>query len=70
MELALKDIRRHLGKFLATIVGVAMLLAAYGAGAAWGWLAARRIGGLTGDVLGAIVELGETAALLAVALRV
>lgn len=27
MELALKDIRRHLGKFLATIVGVAMLLA-------------------------------------------
>jgi len=50
--------------------GVAMLLAAYGAGAAWGWLAARRIGGLTGDVLGAIVELGETAALLAVVLRV
>ena len=27
MELALKDIRRHLGKFFATIVGVAMLLA-------------------------------------------
>lgn len=27
MELALKDIRRHLGKFLATIMGVAMLLA-------------------------------------------
>ena len=27
MDLALKDIRRHLGKFLATIVGVAMLLA-------------------------------------------
>jgi putative ABC transport system permease protein len=27
MELALKDIRRHLGKFLATITGVAMLLA-------------------------------------------
>ena len=27
MELALKDIRGHLGKFLATIVGVAMLLA-------------------------------------------
>ena len=27
MELALKDIRRHLGKFLATIIGVAMLLA-------------------------------------------
>ncbi len=27
MELALKDIRRHLGKFIATIVGVAMLLA-------------------------------------------
>jgi putative ABC transport system permease protein len=26
MELALKDIRRHLGKFLATIAGVAMLL--------------------------------------------
>lgn len=27
MDLALKDIRRHLGKFMATIVGVAMLLA-------------------------------------------
>ncbi|CAD5373903.1 MacB_PCD domain-containing protein [Rubrivivax sp. A210] len=27
MELALKDIRRHLGKFLSTIVGVALLLA-------------------------------------------
>lgn len=27
MDLAVKDIRRHLGKFLATIVGVAMLLA-------------------------------------------
>jgi putative ABC transport system permease protein len=27
MELALKDIRRHLGKFLATIAGVALLLA-------------------------------------------
>lgn len=27
MDLALKDIRRHLGKFVATIVGVAMLLA-------------------------------------------
>jgi putative ABC transport system permease protein len=27
MELALKDIRRHLGKFIATIVGVALLLA-------------------------------------------
>lgn len=27
MELALKDIRRHLGKFLSTIAGVAMLLA-------------------------------------------
>ena len=26
MELALKDIRRHLGKFLATIAGVALLL--------------------------------------------
>ena len=26
MDLALKDIRRHLGKFVATIVGVAMLL--------------------------------------------
>ena len=27
MDLALKDIRRHLGKFVATIAGVAMLLA-------------------------------------------
>ena len=27
MDLAVKDIRRHVGKFLATIAGVAMLLA-------------------------------------------
>ena len=27
MDLALKDIRRHIGKFIATIFGVAMLLA-------------------------------------------
>ena len=27
MDLAVKDIRRHLGKFVATIVGVSMLLA-------------------------------------------
>ncbi|GAB4469506.1 MAG: hypothetical protein OHK0044_11600 [Burkholderiaceae bacterium] len=27
MDLAIKDIRRHLGKFVATIAGVAMLLA-------------------------------------------
>jgi len=32
--------------------------------AAVSWLATRRLGGLTGDVYGAIIELGETAALL------
>ncbi len=45
--------------------GVAMLLAALAAGAATASLAWRRIGGLTGDVLGAVVETGEIAALMA-----
>lgn len=29
-------------------------------GLGWGWLARRRLGGVTGDVLGGAVELGET----------
>ncbi len=49
--------------------GVAMLLAAGVTGAGVAVLARRRIGGVTGDVLGAIVELGETAALLVVSLK-
>jgi adenosylcobinamide-GDP ribazoletransferase len=32
-----------------------------------GWLAERQIGGQTGDVLGAIEQSGEVAALLAIA---
>ncbi|MGY6548226.1 MAG: adenosylcobinamide-GDP ribazoletransferase [Roseinatronobacter sp.] len=52
--------------------GGAMLLAlaAMGAAAAWiAWAAQRRIGGQTGDVLGASVALSETAGLLALSLQ-
>lgn len=46
--------------------GAAAIVAA-GAIAAWfGWLARRQIGGYTGDVLGAIEQLAEIAALLAI----
>ncbi len=48
----------------AAAVGAAML-AAVGMGA----LARRRLGGFTGDVLGAIILISETAALLAIAAR-
>jgi adenosylcobinamide-GDP ribazoletransferase len=49
--------------------GVAMLLAAAGAGIGFAFLARQRIGGLTGDVLGAVVEVAETAALVALTLK-
>ena len=47
-----------------TLVAIAAVTATT---AACAWLAWRKIGGLTGDVLGAIEQLGETAVLLAVA---
>ncbi len=49
-----------LGPWGAVIAGVAWILAIL-----WAGLAARRLGGLTGDVLGAVVELAELGALLA-----
>jgi adenosylcobinamide-GDP ribazoletransferase len=53
--------------FLAThwSLGLACCLAAILAAAAWSVLAMRRLDGLTGDVYGGIVELAETAALVA-----
>jgi len=50
------------------LLGVAGLWAAAAAGLAaglLGWLAVRRIGGVTGDVLGAVQQLGEMLVLLA-----
>jgi adenosylcobinamide-GDP ribazoletransferase len=47
--------------------GVAAAIAAGVAMAAVGWLAQRQIGGQTGDVLGAIEQCGEIAAVLAIA---
>ena len=49
-----------LGPWGAVIAGVAWILAIL-----WAGLAARRLGGLTGDVLGAVVELAELGVLLA-----
>lgn len=46
----------------------AMLVTAIGAGAV-GWLAMRQIGGVTGDVLGAAEQAGETLVLLLLAAR-
>jgi adenosylcobinamide-GDP ribazoletransferase len=47
--------------------GLTAIVAALAASLAIGWLAERQIGGQTGDVLGAIEQSGEVAALLAVA---
>jgi len=47
--------------------GLAAAIAAGAAMAAVGWLARRQVGGQTGDVLGAIEQSGEVAALLAIA---
>jgi adenosylcobinamide-GDP ribazoletransferase len=48
-------------------VGLAALLSAGAAGVALAWLAVRQIGGQTGDVLGALQQVTETAVLLTVA---
>ncbi|MTH35197.1 adenosylcobinamide-GDP ribazoletransferase [Paracoccus limosus] len=55
----------------APVAAVAAALATCAAAQLWlGWRANRRLGGQTGDVLGALQQLGETATLLAlVALR-
>jgi adenosylcobinamide-GDP ribazoletransferase len=47
--------------------GAAVVLAATAIGAAVGRLAVRRLGGITGDVLGSAVELALSAALLVLA---
>jgi adenosylcobinamide-GDP ribazoletransferase len=44
--------------------GVAALVATLVVGFAVGWFQSRRLGGLTGDVFGAAVELAELTALL------
>ena len=54
---------------LAPGVVVVALLAASGAALAAAWLARRQIGGLTGDVLGAIQQAAEVAFLLAAVAR-
>jgi adenosylcobinamide-GDP ribazoletransferase len=50
------------GALLAVLVTAA-------AAAAVGWLAWRQIGGLTGDVFGAVEQVAETAVLLTLAAR-
>jgi cobalamin synthase len=44
--------------------GVAIAATAWGAAMLWAGFAAVRLGGLTGDVLGAVVELAELGVLL------
>ncbi len=54
-----------LGAALLGPAGVVIAAAAWSAAVLWAGFAARRLGGLTGDVLGAVVELAELGALLA-----
>jgi adenosylcobinamide-GDP ribazoletransferase len=52
------------------VPGLVLLAASAAAAFAWSALLARRLGGITGDVLGGSVELGELAALLTGAILV
>ena len=52
---------------VAEAAGAVAVLSIIGAPAAIVWLAWRRLGGFTGDVLGAVIVVGETVALLALA---
>jgi adenosylcobinamide-GDP ribazoletransferase len=54
-----------LGAVLLGPAGVVIAAAAWSVAILWAGFAARRLGGLTGDVLGAVVELAELSALLA-----
>lgn len=56
--------------FAGVALGVVAMLAALAVGMFWRALWQRRIGGYTGDVVGALIELVETTALVAVALSV
>ncbi len=54
--------------FAGLALGVVATLAALAVGVCWRALWQRRIGGYTGDVVGALIELAETTALVAAAL--
>lgn len=57
LALVLSGIDRAIG-FTPTLIPVALFVSAF-----WAWLASRRIGGLTGDVYGALIVLTEVALL-------
>jgi adenosylcobinamide-GDP ribazoletransferase len=58
-----------LGVFAAGWLGPVAVLAGLGAALLVLWHAWRRLGGITGDVLGALVEIGQTVALVALTLH-
>jgi adenosylcobinamide-GDP ribazoletransferase len=58
------------GGLLAGKAGALALAVAVAAGLLQRWMMMRRLGGMTGDTLGAAVELTEVAALVALALAI